>query len=269
MGDTNRLRKLSAGLLLAGIALTACATLPMAASPAEGSVPLEGTFWLLESYVDAQGESHSVLPRTQVTIEFRAGKVAGSDGCNQYFGEYKLDGTSLTVSPLGSTMMACPELIMNQAAAFTAGLASTASFDVKGQTLTLKNAEGGSAMVLQASSQDLSGTDWEAITVNNGKQAVVSLIKGSRITALFGADGTVSGSAGCNQYNGPYEVEGAQIRIGPLATTRKACPQPEGVEAQEAAYLAALEKSTSYELVGTNLTLRDEQGATQAEFIRP
>jgi heat shock protein HslJ len=262
------LRRLTAGILLMGLGLAACTTIPIGVAPA-ASMPLEGTVWLLESYVDAEGETQSVLPRTQVTTEFQDGKVTGSDGCNQYFGEYALDGTSLTINPLGSTMMACAELIMNQATAFTAGLAGTASFDVLGETLTLKNAEGGTLLTFAASSKELSGTSWEAIAVNNGKQAVVSVIEGTQITAQFGADGTVSGSAGCNQYNGSYEIEGKRIRIGPLATTRMACPQPEGVEAQEAAYLAALEKSTTYELVGTNLTLRDAQGATQVEFIKP
>ena len=268
MGNIQRTRTLTAILLVVATALSACATIPLGVVPSE-STSLEGTYWLLETYVDPQGETHSVLPRTQVTIQFKDGKVAGNDGCNSYFGEYTLDGASLTISPLGSTMMACPELVMDQAAAFTAGLAAVSTFELSGQELTLKNTEGTHLMTLQAAAQDLEGTNWQAIAVNNGKQAVASVIEGTEITAVFGADGSLSGLAGCNQYNGPYVLEGKQIRIGPLATTRKACPQPEGVEAQEAAYLAALANSSSYELVGTNLTLRDDQGATQVEFIKP
>jgi heat shock protein HslJ len=268
MGHLKRFRSAAAGLVLTGIALMGCATIPWVA-PASQGTPLEETFWLLESYVDLQGGTHTVLPRTQVTIAFQDGKISGSDGCNQYFGTYSLEGSKLTITPEGSTMMACPELIMTQAAAFTAGLSSTAAYEIQGKTLTLKNAEGGMVMVLQASPQELVGTRWQAIAVNNGKQAVVSLIEGTEITAEFDAEGTVFGSAGCNQYNGPYEFEGKQIAIGPLATTRKACPQTDGAEVQEAAYLAALGSSVVYELVGTNLTRRDAQGATQVEFIKP
>jgi heat shock protein HslJ len=268
MDRLNRIRAVVAGLALTGVALMGCATIPMVVPASEGT-PLEGPFWLLESTINPQSETHTVLPRTQVTIVFQDGKISGSDGCNQYFGTYSLEGSKLTITLEGSTMMACPELIMTQGEAFTAGLSSTAAYEIQAKTLTLKNAEGGTVMVLQASPQELVGTRWQAIAVNNGKQAVVSLIEGTEITAEFDAEGKLFGSAGCNQYNGPYDVEGQQIRIGPLATTRMACPQPEGVEAQEAAYLAALEKSTVYELVGTNLTLRDAQGATQVEFIQP
>ena len=40
---------------------------------------------------------------------------------------------------------------------------------------------------------------------NNGKQAVVSGLADTEVTALFGEDGTLSGSAGCNRYNAPFE----------------------------------------------------------------
>jgi hypothetical protein len=35
---------------------------------------------------------------------------------------------------------------------------------------------------------------------NNGKQAVVSVVIGSELTADFKADGNLGGSAGCNSY---------------------------------------------------------------------
>ena len=44
---------------------------------------------------------------------------------------------------------------------------------------------------------------------NNGNQAVVTLITGSEISLNFGADGQVSGNAGCNRYTGAYQVQGA------------------------------------------------------------
>jgi len=36
-------------------------------------------------------------------------RVNGFAGCNRFFGQYVLDGTKLSFSALGSTMMACPE----------------------------------------------------------------------------------------------------------------------------------------------------------------
>jgi heat shock protein HslJ len=114
----------------------------------------------------------------------------------------------------------------------------------------------------------LTGSTWRALSYNNGRGAVTSVISGTILTTLFGADGTVSGSSGCNTYNGPYTVSGSSITIGPLASTRRACAADEA-NAQEQAFLAALGASTRYMLVGDRLTLRNDDGATQVEYVRP
>jgi hypothetical protein len=81
-------------------------------------------------------------------------------------------------------------------------------------------------------------------------------IPGSEVTALF-ADGQVSGSAGCNTYNGTYRSTRAagrnRIEIGPLATTRMMCDQ--ALMDQEGLYLAALEASTEYTIEGFALSI--------------
>jgi heat shock protein HslJ/FlaG/FlaF family flagellin (archaellin) len=81
-------------------------------------------------------------------------------------------------------------------------------------------------------------------------------IPGSEITALF-ANGQVSGSAGCNTYQGTYRSTRAAgrntIEIGPLATTRMMCDEP--LMDQESLYLAALEAATSYRIEGFTLTI--------------
>ena len=60
----------------------------------------------------------------------------------------------------------------------------------------------------------------------------------------FGVDGTVSGTTGCNSYNGTYKVDGASITIGPLAMTLMLCQGAVG--AQETAFAAALPGSTTW-----------------------
>jgi hypothetical protein len=81
-------------------------------------------------------------------------------------------------------------------------------------------------------------------------------IPGSEITAEF-ADGQVSGSAGCNTYQGTYRSTRAAgrntIEIGPLATTRMMCDEP--LMDQESLYLAALEAATEYTIEGFALTI--------------
>ncbi len=51
--------------------------------------------------------------------------------------------------------------------------------------------------------------DWQIIAYNNGKQAVVSVLSTSTVTATFGDDGTVSGNSGVNSYSGPYTTKGS------------------------------------------------------------
>ena len=111
----------------------------------------------------------------------------------------------------------------------------------------------------------LAGTSWQATGINNGKEAVVSQEGTEKVTAQFGADGTLSGSGGCNTYSGPYTTSGAdQITIGALASTEMACPEP-AMEIEQM-YFAALANVATYQIEGTTLTLRDAGGATQAAF---
>ncbi len=84
----------------------------------------------------------------------------------------------------------------------------------------------------------------------------------TEITAIF-EDGKLTGSAGCNTYNGTYTVTAGagenEIEIGPLATTRMACQ--ERVMDQEARYLGALEEAETYIIEGTTLTIYAPGGA--------
>jgi heat shock protein HslJ len=65
-------------------------------------------------------------------------------------------------------------------------------------------------------------------------------------------EGSISGSAGCNNYNGGYETDGGSIAIGPLASTRMFC---EDSMDQETAYFILLKQVDSYKVSGNDLTL--------------
>ena len=52
---------------------------------------------------------------------------------------------------------------------------------------------------------------------------------GVTVDATFdAAASTVSGSSGCNIYNGPYTADGANLTFGQMATTMRACEAPQG-----------------------------------------
>jgi heat shock protein HslJ len=77
-------------------------------------------------------------------------------------------------------------------------------------------------------------------------------------TAAF-ADGSVTGSTGCNRYNASYTVDGETLAIGAVASTRMACPPP--ADAVERDFLLALEQVAGHRLEATELVLLDAEGA--------
>lgn len=253
----------------AALVLTACAA-PAAPPPrqprivAGGMAPLGGTNWALAT-LGGQAPAAGTVP----TLNFGpAGSAGGQDGCNTYTTSFTLEGSNLTFGQVAGTQIACEPPIMDQATAFQQMLQDTRSFALTDGNLALAGADGKPLATFTAQSTDLAGTKWMVTGVNNGQQAVVSVITGSELTVEFGPDGQVSGSAGCNTFSGPYIIDSITIAIGPLASTRKTCPTPEGVMDQEAQLLAALDSAASFNLDGNRLTLINADDATAVTATR-
>jgi heat shock protein HslJ len=234
---------------------------------------LEGTTWALVSYRDNAGEMVEVLPDSEVTAVFQDGHLGGSAGCNSYFGRYTRDGSKIAITVGGSTMMFCaPPELMDQEQDYLSALSQAGFWVVQGDELRLAGTDGKPLLnyaVLQPTA--LMDTNWQLTGYNNGTGGFASTIAGTEITARFGGDGAMGGSAGCNQYNAPYEISGAtptggSISIGMLATTMMMCGEPEGIMEQEQAYLAALESVTSFEIEGEQLNLYDQQGTRMVAY---
>ena len=88
------------------------------------------------------------------------------------------------------------------------------------------------------------------------------VLPGTQTTATFainadGQTGTISGSGGCNTYNAP--ITGV-LTVGPVASTKKFCPEPPGLMNQEARYLAALQSATSFTRAYNQLLINTRNG---------
>jgi heat shock protein HslJ len=243
-------------LLVTGLSL-----LILLSGCAAAQANLPGTNWQMVSVGGTPA-----IANAAPTLSFGENSMlTGWDGCNQFTGSYTVNGSSLTIQPGASTLMACPEDIMNQATLFTKGLGETSSYKADKANMTLKNASGADLMefaVLVPPS--LTSGTWEAVNVNNGNQAVVGLVSDTTITAIFGSDGSLSGNAGCNTYNTSYKTDGNKIKIEPAATTMMACPDE--VMAQEFQYLKALESASVYSIRNNQLEFRDAQDAMQVLY---
>ena len=158
--------------------------------------------------------------------------------------------------------MACEEAIMAQEQAILAALGEVASYAMVDGQLNLLNAAGDTVLALTPQvAPALTDVVWQAVNYNNGKEAVVGLLEGSEITAIFAEDGSLSGSAGCNNYITSYTVDGNNLTIGMAAATMMFCAEPEGVMEQETAYLAALGTVATYSIREGMLELRTADDA--------
>jgi heat shock protein HslJ len=77
----------------------------------------------------------------------------------------------------------------------------------------------------------------------------------ARITLDLAADGTVSGTGGCNRYSSKAAIDGSTIAIGPVAATKMACSAVP--MEQETRFFAALERVRSWRIIEGDLLLLD------------
>lgn len=132
-----------AAALSAGLALGACETSQPQNSGA-GDDPLNDTAWLAEDI-----EGVKAADNVQSTLEIALGhRVTGSGGCNSYFGLAVIEGDKFSMGPVGSTKMACPDVMMAQEQRFLDALAKVHSFKIDGGELYLYDEQGGSLLRL-------------------------------------------------------------------------------------------------------------------------
>ena len=98
----------------------------------------------------------------------------------------------------------------------------------------------GCGPITRVATMELSGTSWQLVELD-GEAALADALP----MLAFDDQGAVTGSTGCNMFNGQMTIDGSDVAFGPLVTTRKACLDP-AANRQEQAFLAAMEGVTSY-----------------------
>ncbi len=77
---------------------------------ANDMAPLLGQEWVIED-IAGSGVIDDSLPSLQFLAD---GQLAGNATCNRIIGSYQSNGKHLKITTVGTTMMACPEALMNQ-----------------------------------------------------------------------------------------------------------------------------------------------------------
>ena len=108
-------------------------------------------------------------------------------------------------------------------------------------------------------------------TLSNGEWLLEDLsgsgvLDNVQATLTFPEPGKVAGHGSCNRFFGPAEIHGDAIKLGPLGSSRMACP--EAVMNQETKYLAALQAAERFEWKDSYLLIYCEGLEKALRFTR-
>ena len=111
-----------------------------------------------------------------------------------------------------------------------------------------------------AGGASLTGKQWRPVYL--GAEAVP---EDAGMHVEFAVDGGIKGHAGCNSFFGSLEKTESGLGVGPLGSTRMACPEP--IMQREDAFLAALQQATKFEVTGDRLTCLDDDSKLLIELV--
>jgi heat shock protein HslJ len=104
----------------------------------------------------------------------------------------------------------------------------------------------------------LVGVRWRLVASPNGPAVREAWLE-------LAADGAVHGKLGCNSFRGTAQIDGEEIRLSPLATTKMFYTAPGG-DAQEQAMLAVLSAPVRWQVGDGRLVLTSADRAQELRF---
>jgi heat shock protein HslJ len=234
--------------------------MPAVSQPIASPSPLLG-IWDLTSYNNGKGGIETVIVGTSITADFRADwTVSGTAGCNQYSAGYATTASNgITITQPTMTLMACANNVMQQETQYLSLMLKATKFEISGDQLTLFDSSGTKLLIYNKHVPVPLTGPWNLFSYNNGKGAIQSVMVGSTTNAVFGSNGKLSGTGGCNQYSADYTTSSSNgITITQPTSTMMACA--ESFMQQETQYLSLLPTAAKYEISGDQLTLFNSAG---------
>jgi heat shock protein HslJ len=233
------------------------------------ATPLDGTRWLVESYRGGDGQPATPVEGSKLTAQFQPGRIiTGSAGCNDFTAGYTWDAGELTVSHAAATRNACPKPLTEQEEAYLSALHHAAGFTRNDQGLVLEDLRGAPVVTFRREPPPvLTGPVWRMTAYNDNRGGFPSARRDVSVTAVFGADGQLTGSGGCNDYRAKYRQDGNDLTLSPIILlTKKPCAGE--IRDQERTFLAMLQSANRVEAEGSQLLLT-RQGGTRIAVFAP
>lgn len=228
--------------------------------------------WQLKTIggVDAKTEFEGPIPT--IEFNFENGQVAGSAGCNRYFGAFTLSEKNEFSAPeLGSTMMMCAH--KNAEEKFLNDIAQNGLvLSLKDNTLTFKKDKNTIFEFEKGAPKETQSADIQPVkeetlkgmwTLSANEAGNINTLYAEKKPTITFEDGKVNGFAGCNTYRGTYQLTDNTIAFSPLMMTRMACPDMEG----ETQFTKALTSPLQATINGNTLRLM-QNGKLILEFTK-
>jgi heat shock protein HslJ len=211
--------------------------------------------WILQ---EVQGSNVGVKKGTYIVLSEQ--KYYLYAGCNHIGGELRVRRDSMTIKPGPSTLMACTG--MEYESALTKLLQTVGTFRRSGKQLSLFAGKGVVfTFQQQTPSEHLTGRNFvvAGLTMNGGVHFAADA---PRQTMQFHSDGTLTGNGGCNSYSGSYKIEGDQLYISRVVSTKRACAEKEKREYESYLHQHLQKSPLRIEDSPSRVTLRDSTGST-------
>src|SRR5262245_62057315 len=106
---------------------------------AKNKRPLEGTYWRATELAGKPTPKQDA--NREAFLQFQAGRVTGSDGCNRITGNYQLNGDRIAFAQVAGTQMACTDTTATEVP-FRDALKNASRLTITGDRLELFNASG-------------------------------------------------------------------------------------------------------------------------------
>lgn len=252
-------------VLCATLLLSSCDSKPKQLQQAD----LEG-LWVLKSLNGKAAKEAFSGAIPTLEFNFQDSLVYGTGGCNRYTGAFTYKDGFLAAPNLASTMMLCTE--DNSEPQFLLALSNVNNIpSIVDGVLTIthdgvvvlefeKGTAQTEAQPVAVDANALKGT-WTLKSIDGAEAG--SLYAEAVPTLTFDFDESrIYGNAGCNNYNAQFSLADTQLVVGPVITTRMACPSLEG----EGLYTQAIADTSSLTLPNENVLQLTKKGTVLLVF---
>jgi heat shock protein HslJ len=245
------------------LALTACGQ--EAAPGGDSSDSLAGRTFLSTAVT----ENGKPRPGTQIQLGFTTtGRMSWNAGCNTSETTVSTaDGRLSLGKEITSTLIGCLGRAQDEDAWIGTVLSAKPAWKLDGDKLTLTTESTTISLVDKQTvkpTPPLDGTKWGLSTIVTGQTASHPVGSEKAWMTLNGE--RVTGSTGCNEFQGKVARAPGKLTFGELATTRKACS---GEAAKlESLLLKGLQGELVYLLDGSTLQVRNSSGGLDFTALR-